>query len=61
MIIRETPKDIENYIKVDNAKARFLQGKGFNPLYMDFEFIYFKNNKEIEKALLEYDKVVSKE
>ena len=60
MVIKGTPKNIDNYIKTDNILGRYLQGKGFYPEYIDSDYIYFYVTKEIEIALLEYDKVVSK-
>lgn len=58
MIIKGTPKNTKRYIKADNILGRFLQGKGYLPIYIDCEYLYFYKTKEIENALLEYDKVV---
>lgn len=54
MVIRETPKDIERYIKVhDQDKIVKLAQKGFNPTYIDEYFAYFDYNKELIDAIVE--------
>ncbi len=54
MIIRETPKYIENYIKVyDKDKIYKLNAKGFYPKYIDEAFAYFEYSKELIDAIIE--------
>ena len=54
MVIRETPKDIEHYIKVyDKDKIIKLGEKGFTPKYIDSEFAYFEYSKEIIDAIVD--------
>ena len=54
MIIRGTPKDIEQYIKVyDKDKIVRLAQKGFNPSYIDDTFAYFEYSKELINAIIE--------
>ena len=54
MIIRETPKDIEHYIKVyDQDKIIKLGKMGFNPTYIDDYFAYFEYTKEIVNAIVD--------
>ena len=54
MIIRETPKDIEHYIKVyDQDKIIKLGKMGFHPTYIDDSFAYFEYNKELIDAIVE--------
>ena len=54
MIIRETPKDIEHYIKVyDQDKIIKLGKMGFNPTYIDDDFAYFEYTKEIVNAIVD--------
>ena len=54
MVIRETPKDIEHYIKVhDQDKIVKLGKMGFNPIYIDEDFAYFEYNKELINTIVE--------
>ena len=54
MVIRETPKDIEHYIKVyDQDKIIKLGKMGFNPTYIDDDFAYFEYTKEIVNAIVD--------
>lgn len=54
MVIRETPMDIERYIKVhDQDKIVKLGQKGFNPSYIDNDFAYFEYTKEIIDAIVD--------
>ena len=41
MILRGTPKDEKNYIKVNKMMAKFLHYAGFKPSYIDDKYIYF--------------------
>lgn len=47
MIIRQTPKNKENYIMVDSKVSQILQENGFCPKFMDMEFIYYVKSDEI--------------
>lgn len=47
MIIRDTPKNIEDFISVDNDVANILEHNNFQPMYMDCKKVYFKKSKEI--------------
>lgn len=47
MLIRQTPKNKENYIMVDSKISQILQENGFCPKYMDNEFIYYVKSNEI--------------
>ena len=61
MIIRETPKDIERYIKVyDKDKIVRLGKKGFNPTYVDNDFAYFEYSKELVNAIIEIVQLIDK-
>ena len=52
MIVRETPKDIENYVLVeDTNKALALQELGFFPRYIDNNGLYFAKSTEFDLAL----------
>lgn len=44
MIIRGTPKNINDYIKVDKYKALELQKQGYTPTYIDLQYIYFRKD-----------------
>lgn len=49
MIIRQTPKNKENYIMVNSKVSQILQENGFYPKYMDNEAIYYvKSDKIVE-------------
>ena len=47
MIIRETPKNKDNFILVDSETTLVLHKNGFIPMYIDESGIYYKKNKEI--------------
>ena len=47
MIIRETPKNTEEYIIVDGATSNILHQNGFYPKYMDNNFVYYVRSNEI--------------
>ena len=51
MIIRQTPKNKENYIMVNSNTSQILQENGFFPKYMDDEFIYYVKSDEIIKFM----------
>ena len=51
MIIRDTPSDLDNFIAVEGELAFKLQQKGFTPLYMDEEVLYFKKTSKLLKFL----------
>lgn len=52
MIIRDTPKDIDNYVLiVDTDKAIALQELGFFPRYIDNDGLYFAKSTELDLAL----------
>jgi hypothetical protein len=49
MIIRDKPKDLINYIKVDSNTSYILSQNGFFPKYIDNDYIYYvKTNSLIE-------------
>lgn len=60
MIIRQTPKNIEEYFKLNNDISVFLQSKNIHPLYMDNNYFYFKKDKITEKFLKKYYEEVDK-
>lgn len=51
MIIRETPKDIEHYIKVTFEQSKILHQNNFIPIYIDDEKVYYKKNDKIVEFL----------
>lgn len=53
MIIRGTPKDIENFICVNSIQSLSLQKQGFQPMYIDDKGVYYKKTKEIIEIMLE--------
>lgn len=54
MIIRETPKDIEHYIKIyDKDNIYKLNTRGIYATYIDDEFAYFEYNKDVVRAIVE--------
>lgn len=55
MIIRGTPKDIENYYLADDEMAFILHQKGFIPKYIDGDATYFKLNNKLIKTLKNLD------
>ncbi|MGL5767093.1 MAG: hypothetical protein ACRCX8_15770 [Sarcina sp.] len=50
MLIRGVPKNLDNYIKVDDTQTLELHEKGFYPKYMKGEFVYFEKTH----MLMEY-------
>lgn len=55
MVILGSPADVENYYMADEDTAFVLHQKGFNPVYKDFDAVYFKKNKKLLKALKELE------
>lgn len=52
MIVRDTPKDKENYVLItDDYKALSLQEQGISPKYMDENGLYFAKSDELDLAL----------
>lgn len=51
MVIRGTPSKIEDYFITDGIIAFQLQQKGFKPVYIDNEALYFKKNKKLVQFL----------
>lgn len=47
MIIRQTPKNPQDFIIVDVKQGEILQKNNFHPLYMDMKNLYFEKTKEI--------------
>lgn len=55
MIIRETPKNAEEYIIVDGATSNILHQNGFYPKYIDNNFVYYVRSNEIINFMLKED------
>lgn len=55
MVIRGTPKNIEDYYMADNEVAFILHQKGFQPKYIDEDATYFKLNNKLIKTLKNLD------
>lgn len=55
MVILGSPADVENYYMADEETAFTLHQKGFQPIYRDYDAVYFKKNKKLLKALKELD------
>lgn len=51
MIIRNTPKDIDNYICVTSLVSEVLHSAGFIPKYMDDKYFYYCKNDDIENFM----------
>lgn len=51
MLIRGNPKNIDDYIIVDNETSKLLQRNGFMPKYFDGEVFYYKKNNDIEEFM----------
>lgn len=47
MVIRQTPKNPQDFIITDNEQGKILQNNGFMPLYMDKKKLYFEKTKEL--------------
>ena len=54
MIIRETPKNKDNFILVDSETTLVLHKNGFIPMYIDESGIYYNKNKEILDFMEKY-------
>ena len=55
MIIREAPKNAEEYIIVDSITSNILHQNGFYPKYMDNNFVYYVRSNEIIDFMLKED------
>lgn len=55
MVIRGTPKVMEDYYLTDEDMAFRLQQAGFKPVYIDEDAVYFKKNKKLQKFLLKFN------
>lgn len=53
MIIRETPKELDKFVCVNSTLSLSLQRKGFEPMYIDENGIYYKKTKELMDKLVE--------
>ena len=51
MIIRDTPSDLDKFVMADGELAMVLQQKGFHPLYMDSNVLYFRKTNKLLKFL----------
>ena len=51
MIIRGTPKDMENYYMTDNETAFKIEQAGVKPQYIDYDAIYFRITNKLKKVL----------
>lgn len=51
MLIRETPKNPNNYIIVDSLTSQVLQMCGFSPKYMDKDYLYYVKDECIVKFM----------
>lgn len=49
MILRGRPKDIEQYIIVNNEDSNKLHKAGYRPQYIDGITLYYKKTKELEE------------
>ena len=57
MIIRGTPKNIEDFILVDSEMSLKLEKNGFIPKFIDEKGIYYVKSKEIENFIRKEDKI----
>lgn len=56
MIRRETPKNIENFIKInDEISINLLNQGGFFADYIDQNFLYFRRLSDILEYIKKYD------
>lgn len=51
MVILGIPKNIEEYIMLDEYTGFQLHQKGITPAYRDEDCLYFKKNNKLYKAL----------
>lgn len=56
MIIRGTPKNIEDFILVDSEMSLKLEKNGFIPKFIDEKGIYYVKSKEIENFIRKEDR-----
>lgn len=47
MIIRKTPEHLENYVKVGTDATIILHMNGFQPKYIDSEYVYYLKTDEL--------------
>lgn len=47
MIFRQTPKNKNLFILVDDKTTAYLSLKGFTPMYIDKNGVYYKKTKEL--------------
>jgi len=55
MIRKETPKNKENYLSVNNEQSHILLSMGFHPIYIDNDWLYYDKTEEIQDA---YDIII---
>jgi len=55
MIIRGTPKNLDKYIKVDSKTTVILHLEGYQPCYIDNEYVYYKKTYELLKFMEKED------
>ena len=51
MVIRGTPKYVENYVTVTFEQSKILHQNNFIPIYIDDEKVYYKKNDKIVEFL----------
>lgn len=54
MVIRGTPKNIEDYYIADSEIAFKLQQAGIRSVYIDEDAVYFKKNKKLIQVLQKF-------
>lgn len=54
MVIRGTPRNIEDYYIADTEVAFRLQQAGFKCVYIDDDAVYFKKNKKLIQVLQKF-------
>lgn len=54
MVIRGTPKNIEDYYIADSEIAFKLQQAGIRSAYIDEDAVYFKKNKKLIQVLQKF-------
>ena len=52
MIIRKTPEDLDNYIAVTSDKSVKLNKNGFEPVFIDNKFLYYKKTDDLLAFML---------
>lgn len=53
MIIRGTPNNKDDYIKVNSYTSEILHNMNFIPKYINNKSIYYKKNNELLKFLID--------